>query len=128
MTWVQPASERLLDLRPPLATRVDDLARHAAAAAPGRTADLASIRVRQLLGVADQSLPGDLTLAEQAALAFIEQFIIDVHGLDDSTFAALSQHYTHAEQMGLFFHLALLDGLTKLDLVAADPTHQPRGN
>lgn len=118
MTWVEPSATSLIELRPSLATRVGDLSRDAALAAPGRTAELARIRVQQLLGVAHEFLPSDLTAAETAALAVVEQFIIDVHGLTDATFAELASHYTPAEQMGLLFHLALLDGFTRLDIVA----------
>lgn len=121
MTWVEPSANRLIDLRPPLAARIDVLSRNAAAAAPGRTGELARIRVHQLLGVGDESLPNDLDRAERAAMAVVEQFVIDVHGLDDATFAALSDHYTPAEQMGLLFHLALLDGFTRLQVVAGEP-------
>ena len=121
MTWVQPSTSNLVDLRPDLAERIAGLSQHAGAAAPGRTGELARVRVHQLLvGSPPEHLPTDLTPAELAALAVIEQFIIDVHGLDDHTFAALSNFYTPAEQMGLLFHLALLDGFTKLNLVATD--------
>jgi hypothetical protein len=123
MTWVQAGTTSIVDLRPPLAERVIALQQHAAAAAPGRTAELARIRVEQLLGVGSgETLPPDLTRAEHAALAVVEQFIVDVHGLDDVTFAELAQFYSPEEQMGLLFHLALLDGFTKLHLVAADNT------
>ena len=122
MTWVQPSTGRVIDLRPPLASKIDNLSRNAAAAAPGRTGELARIRVRQLLGVGHETMPTDLSSAELAAMAVVEQFIIDVHGLDDATFAALAEHYTPAEQMGLLFHLALLDGFTRLQIVADDLT------
>ena len=118
MTWIQPFASSLIELRPSLAERVDDLSRNAALAAPGRTAELARVRVQHLLGVGQETLPSDITDAETAALAVVEQFIIDVHGLSDATFAELSNHYTPAEQMGLLFHLALLDGFTRLDIVA----------
>ena len=118
MTWVEPCATSLIELRPPLAARVGDLSRDAASAAPGRTAELARVRVQQLLGVGHHAMPSDITAAETAALAVVEQFIIDVHGLSDATFAELSNHYTPAEQMGLLFHLALLDGFTKLDILA----------
>jgi hypothetical protein len=122
MTWLQPSALALIEHRAPLAERVNEITTKAAAAAPGRTGELARIRVQQLLCAPwHEPLRADLTPAEQAALAVVEQFIIDVHGIDDATFAALSDHYTHAEQMGLLFHLALLDGFTKLDLVAPSP-------
>ena len=133
MTWVHPGPESIIELRAPLAEQIRNLAHAAATAAPGRTAEIAKIRVRQLLhGASNQTsnqtsndapremLPTDLTPGEQAALAVIEQFILDVHGIDNSTFAALSNFYTSAEQMALMFHLALLDGFTKLDLVTID--------
>lgn len=122
MTWVDPSAATLVELRPSLATRVGDLSRDAASAAPGRTAELARVRVQQLLGLAHEVMPADLTAAEVAAIAVVEQFVIDVHGLADNTFAALSIYYTPAEQMGLLFHLALLDGFTRLGIVA--PTDQ----
>lgn len=124
MTWVQPSASRVIDLRRPLAARIDELSRNAAATAPGRTGELARIRVHQLLGFSEAILPADLDPAEVAAMAVVEQFVIDVHGLDDETFAALSHHYTPAEQMGLLFHLAPLDGFTRLRIVAGEPISQ----
>ncbi len=124
MTWVPCANDSVVGLRPLLADRIHDLKAHSAAATPGRTGELARIRVQQLLCCSPhEPLPVDLTPAEHAVLAVVEQFIIDVHGLDDATFAALAQFYTPAEQMGLLFHLALLDGFTKLDLVTADSSN-----
>ena len=85
---------------------------------PGRLAPLIETRIRQLLGADGAGeLPGDLDRAERLVVDVTEQFIVDVHGLTDEQIAALSEHYAHAEQVAIMFHLALVDGFTKLERV-----------
>jgi hypothetical protein len=106
-----------------VSTLADQAARFRADArsrVPGRLADLVEARVSRLLGVGDHTLPDDLTDAERVVIDVAEQFLVDVHGLTDAQFARLSDHYTPAEQVAIVFHLALVDGFTKLDAVGLE--------
>ena len=107
-----------------MSTLADEAARFRADArsrVPGRVAELIDCRVTRLLGVdPDAYLPDDLTEAERVVIDVAEQFLVDVHGLTDSGFARLSEHYTPAEQVAIVFHLALVDGFTKLDSVGLE--------
>lgn len=89
---------------------------------PGRLAQLIQLRVDQLLGVSGDGagLPSDLDESERAVINVTEQFIVDVHGLSDEQLAALGAHYSHADVVAIMFHLALVDGFTKLRLVTGD--------
>jgi alkylhydroperoxidase family enzyme len=113
-----------------------DLRRQAEAAAPGRLAELVTIRVAQLLGAARLLVPYTETLctavagwptsdhitpAERTVLAVTEQFVIDVHGLGDTTFAAMLDHYAPDEVAAVMVHLAVTDGFTKRELVLPGP-------
>lgn len=87
---------------------------------PGRLAELIEDRVARLLGVGDRRLPDDLTEAEQVVIDLTEQFLVDVHGITDPGFARLSEHYAAEEQVAIVFHLALVDGFTKLAAVGLE--------
>jgi hypothetical protein len=107
-----------------VSTLADQAARFRAdarARVPGRLAELVEARVRGLLGVGDTPLADDLTDAERVVIDVAEQFLVDVHGLTDAQFGRLSEHYSPAEQVAIVFHLALVDGFTKLDAVGLEP-------
>jgi hypothetical protein len=103
------------------------------AACPGRTAEIISMRVAQLMGQDPAAEPEgyqDLrqwyehpgfSAAERALLGVVEQFIVDVHGVTDAQFATLREHYSDKELMGMLYHLALEDGFTKLHATMTDP-------
>ena len=46
-----------------------------------------------------------------------EQFVIDVHGVTDEQFATLKAHYDEPQIVAMLFHMALADGLGKLEKV-----------
>jgi alkylhydroperoxidase family enzyme len=52
--------------------------------------------------------------AERAALDVTEQFVLDVHGMSDERFAALVEHTSPTDAVGLCAALAVFDGLTRL--------------
>jgi alkylhydroperoxidase family enzyme len=75
-----------------------------AADVPGRLAALAAQRVRELVDpdggpheLSDWPTAPDLTPLERAALAFTEQFVIDVNGLTDEVVAPLTSAMTRTE-------------------------------
>jgi hypothetical protein len=111
----------------PLLEQARDLRRDAARRCPGRVAELVDVRVAQLVGTAPAGtrLPDDLTAGEQTVIDVVEQFLVDVHGITDGQFARLSDHYRHDEQVAILFHLALVDGFTKLDRVHAPEETTP---
>ncbi len=94
---------------------------------PGRVASLIELRVCQLLGVdagegdsTVERLPSDLDDGERVVIDVTEQFIVDVHGLSDEQLAALDAYYSHADIVAIMFHLALVDGFSKLRLVTGN--------
>ncbi len=103
----------------PLLEQATRLRRDAANRTPGRLAELIDARVAQLVGTAaaGDRLPDDLSPGEQTVIDLVEQFLVDVHGITDTQFARLGDHYTNAEQVAVMFHLALADGFTKLDRI-----------
>jgi hypothetical protein len=124
VTWLAGARdvEQLLQVRGTLGELVEGLRAEAAAAAPGRTAELIDGRARQMI-VGDASLEafGQLTAAEQVVVEITDSFLFDAHAIDDALFARLGEHYTPAEQVGLLFHLALADGFTRMARVFDAP-------
>ena len=120
MSWLggRTSLGEVLRLRAPLGEQVEGLRTEAAGTAPGRTAQLITARVEQLLsGEGSLASFGALTPGEQVIVDITDQFLLDAHGVDDAMMAALATHYTPAEQVGLLFHLALADGFTKFGRV-----------
>jgi hypothetical protein len=120
VTWLAGSGdvEALLHVRGDLGERVGALRAHAAAAAPGRTAELIAARAAQMIS-GDGSLEpfGVLSPAEQVVVEVTDRFLFDAHAIDDSLFAGLGVHFTPAEQVGLLFHLALADGFARMSRV-----------
>ncbi len=128
MTWLAGAGdvEALLRVRGGLGEQVEALRTGAAAAAPGRTAELIAARAAQMIsGVGSLEPFGALSAAEQLVVEITDRFLFDAHAIDDSLFAGLGEHYTPAEQVGLLFHLALADGFTRMSRVF-DATEEDR--
>jgi hypothetical protein len=120
MSWLggRTSLGEVLGLRAPLGGQVEGLRTDAAATAPGRTAQLITARVEQLVsGEGSLASFGPLTPGEQTVVDIADQFLLDAHGIDDALMASLGQHYTAAEQVGLLFHLALADGFAKFGRV-----------
>ena len=105
-----------------LLQQATEFRRDASERVPGRLASLIELRVRQLLGleVVGAAFPDDLTDAERLVIDITEQFVIDVHGITDERFFALSAFFSPGEQVAILFHLALTDGFAKLDGVHAN--------
>ena len=107
--------------RTELLDQATSLRRDAADTTPGRVSELIDRRVAQLLQLPGAvGLPDDLDEAEQLVVDLTEQFLIDVHGITDAQFAALSEHYSNEDQVAIMFHLAFADGFGKLSKVHAD--------
>lgn len=112
-TWLGHASpDDLLSAQPAVGAAVQQLRQLAAATTPGRTGELIAARVAQIV---DGAVPAVVptTDAEHAVVAVAEQFLVDVHGIDDAMIAALGTWYSDAEVVAIMFHLALVDGFTK---------------
>lgn len=86
-------------------------------ACPGRTAEVISNAIRGALGLPRKNV-ADLTAAESIVHMIAEQFVIDVHGVDDQQFSMLKQHYDEPQIVAMLFRMALADGLGKLEKVA----------
>jgi len=85
-------------------------------ACPGRTAEVINNAIRGALGLSRVDM-ADLTPAETAVHMIAEQFVVDVHGVTDSQFAALKQHFDEPQIVAMLFRMALADGLGKLEKV-----------
>ncbi len=128
MTW--PTGEAM-QLRPELADKVAAITAKSADRMPGRLELLLSTRVAQLRGVtmpaaADIAVAAEvsrwpsaptITPAERCAIDLLERFLLDIRSVDDTTFAALKEHYDDDEVAAILFRLALLDGFSKFNLV-----------
>lgn len=113
--WLASAEREadLLALLPGLAPLLATHRADTASACPGRTADLILARAGQLIagsGSLDQF--GDLDAGEETVVAITEQFLIDVHGIDDALVARLGDHFGPAEQIAIMFQVAYADGFT----------------
>ena len=57
---------------------------------------------------------------ERSALAVAEQFVVDVHGVSDERFAALTAHLGPAGAVAFSMALALFDGQSRVRLAFTD--------
>ncbi|MFN8020792.1 MAG: hypothetical protein U0Q03_04615 [Acidimicrobiales bacterium] len=115
-SWLGGAAteDELLSRLPVLSGPLAALRADAAAACPGRTADLIAARTQQIVtGTGSLDGFGPLDAAEQAVIDVAEQFLLDVHGISDELMARLGEHFAPAEQIALMFQLAFADGFTK---------------
>jgi hypothetical protein len=115
-SWLAAAGAEadLIARLPVLAPKLTALRADAAAECPGRTAAIIQARAGQLVtGAGSMDDFGALDAGEQTVVALTEQFLLDVHGIDDALVARLGEHYTPAEQIAIFFQLAFADGFTK---------------
>jgi hypothetical protein len=131
-SWIRggEACGDVVSLQPHLNPFITHLKGQASALSPGRTAELISTRIAQLLDVAggETSLgeavrnwysSDELTAAEKVVLDIAEQFVIDVHGVTDEGFARLRDHYDTPDILAMLFQMALCDGFTKFTKVAS---------
>lgn len=115
-SWLASATDEaeLLARLPVLAPKLAALRADAAAECPGRTAAIILARATQLVtGSGSMADLGALDDGEQLVVALTEQFLLDVHGVDDALVARLGDHYTPSEQIAIMFQLAFADGFTK---------------
>ena len=85
--------------------------------------DLCRLRVAQLLRCAPPVPEGTRTDAQQAAIDFAEQFVIDPHGVDQAMRDRLAAHFSQAEIVALTEALAVFDGFTRFRLaLCEEPT------
>lgn len=117
-TWLGAASPDELLQQATIGTAAQQLRSLAASLAPGRTGDLITARVQQMIdGTPAAMVPS--TDAEHAVVAVAEQFLLDAHGIDDSMIDGLRRWYTDPEVVAIMFHLGLVDGFTKFVRVFA---------
>ena len=150
-TWLTDAADGSLDavlaLRPELADRYDALGREVwAAGLDSALLELCRIRVAQVLGdAAGAALRTPAALAagldeqrvarldewwshsafgpaERTALATAEQFVVDVHGVSDESFATVVDALGPAGAVAFSMALALFDGQSRLRLAFAAPS------
>lgn len=84
---------------------------------PGRTAAVIDSAIRSALRIDGPAVPTDLSPAERVVASIAEQFVIDVHGVNDEFFSQLKNHYQEPEIVAMLFRMALSDGLGKLEKV-----------
>jgi alkylhydroperoxidase family enzyme len=74
--------------------------------------------------LAGERTPSDsgLSDAERAALAFAEQFVLDVRGFTDADDAALHEHFTDAQLATLTFAVATFDAIARVNAVLGTDT------
>ena len=82
----------------------------------------AGLREEQVARLPEWPTADCFTEAEQAALAFAEQFVLDPHGVDDEMRATLRQHFSSEEVVALTMALALFDGFTRVRNALCDET------
>lgn len=82
------------------------------------TLDLCRVRLAQLLGVpvtpeasADVTSPTD---AQRAALAYTEQYVLDVNGFTDTDADLVKQHFTLPQIATLTIAVATFDAMTRV--------------
>ncbi len=117
MTWLRREAQgatgldRTFGLRPNAYARfgelLDGLAR---ADIDPETLDACAARIDALLRFEpDPTTALDLTDAQRAAVGYAEQYALDPHGLRDSDFVALHEHFTDAQLATLTLAVAMYD-------------------
>jgi alkylhydroperoxidase family enzyme len=83
--------------------------------------ELCRLRVAQLLRCAPEGVHAEpRDAAQQAAVAFAEQFVIDPHGVDDSMRARIKEHFSSAQAVALTEALAVFDGFTRFRIALCE--------
>ena len=62
----------------------------------------------------DPTATRDLTAAQRAAVGYAEQYALDPHGLRDTDFAALHEHYDDAQLATLTLAVAMYDAQARV--------------
>jgi alkylhydroperoxidase family enzyme len=122
VTWLREEAagteplDRVFGLRPNAYARFTELLDTLPAGGVDETT-LAACRARidALLRFApDPTGALDLTVTQRAAVGYAEQYALDPHGLRDSDFAALHEHFTDAQLATLTLAVAMYDALARL--------------
>ena len=140
-SWIHggEACADVVELQAHLSPFIAHLKGQASTLSPGRTAELISIRIAQLLDVPSEPTAlseairhwyssDEITAAEKVVLEVAEQFVIDVHGVTDEGFARLREHYDTPDILAMLFQMALCDGFTKFNKVALIEEEKTAGN
>lgn len=129
---------------PELWARLSELvdACYAAGHVPPRTLELCRLRIAQLLGsereqahrraeapVEDRELTAlrhwsqqeEFTAGERACLALAEQYVLDVHGIDDTTAARVVDVVGDDGYAALTVALGMFEGVVRLSALLDDP-------
>lgn len=81
------------------------------------TLDWCRQRVETLLAGRPMPMPPEATPAQRAAIAFAEQFVLDVRGFTDHDEADLHAHFTDAQLTTLTFAVATFDAVARAHAV-----------
>ena len=117
MTWLRSqaagatALDRVFGLRPHAYARFNDLIDGLAdGGIDPTTLDACAARIDALLRFEpDPTSALALTDAQRAAVGYAEQYALDPHGLHDSDFDALHEHFTDAQLATLTLAVAMYD-------------------
>ena len=124
MTWLRTeaagatALDRVFGQRPNAYARFTELL-DALPAGGGDPATLDACRARidaLLRFEPDPTATLDLDAAGRAAVGYAEQYALDPHGLRDSDFEALHEHFTDAQLATLTLAVAMYDALARFSV------------
>jgi hypothetical protein len=118
MTWLRTAAagpDAVFDLRPDAHARFNDLYTGLwNEDVDAVTLDACRDRIAAVLAYApDPTTDRDLSPAARAAVSYAEQYALDPHGLRDTDFVALHEHYTDAQLATLTLAVAMFDALAR---------------
>jgi alkylhydroperoxidase family enzyme len=121
MTWLREqaagatALDRVFGLRPDAYARFTELLDALPAGGVDElTLDACRARIEALLRFEpDPTTALPLADAQRAAVGYAEQYALDPHGLRDSDFDALHEHYTDAQLATLTLAVAMYDALAR---------------
>ena len=124
MTWLRVdvpdanAFDEIFGLRPNAHARFQDLCDGLwRADVDAATLDACQARIDALLQLAPDPTAGlDLTEAQRAAVVYAEQNALDPHGLRDSDFVALHEHYSDAQLATLTLAIAMFDARARFSV------------
>jgi hypothetical protein len=124
MTWLREeaagatALDRVFGLRPNAYARFTELLDALPAAGVDEsTLDACHARIDALLRFEpDPTTVLDLDDAQRAAVGYAEQYALDPHGLRDSDFEALHDHFTDAQLATLTLAVAMYDALARFSV------------
>jgi hypothetical protein len=92
MTLTAERMHQVLGHRTDVIESLIEIHKRSLTAVEPRFVELASQRIAELLGESSRSDLGELTGAEQACLAFVEQWVIDVSSMTDELVADVARH------------------------------------